>query len=79
MKEKIVKILNEIRPEFDFETSQNYFENGMLDSFDVITLVTTLDETFSISIEGVDILSDNFNDLNKIIDLLQKYGVNHES
>jgi acyl carrier protein len=79
MKEKIVKILNEIRPEFDFETSQNYFENGMLDSFDVITLVTTLDETFSISIEGVDILPDNFNDLNKIIDLLQKYGVNHES
>jgi acyl carrier protein len=79
MKEKIVKILNEIRPEFDFETIQNYFENGMLDSFDVITLVTTLDETFSISIEGVDILPDNFNDLNKIIDLLQKYGVNHES
>ena len=79
MKEKIVKILNEIRPEFDFETSQNYFENGMLDSFDVITLVTTLDETFSISIEGVDILPDNFNDLNKIMDLLQKYGVNHES
>ena len=40
MNEKILKILSEIRPEFDFKTSQDFFEDGMLDSFDLVTLVS---------------------------------------
>ena len=36
MKEKIIKILTELRPEFDFtDESFNFIEEGMLDSFDV--------------------------------------------
>lgn len=76
MKNKIIKILIEIRSEFDFEEDINFIENGMLDSFDVVTLVTTLDEEFNISIEGTDIVPDNFCSLNAIITLLSKYGVN---
>ena len=57
MKSKIVNILNEIRPEFDFsEAGINFVEAGMLDSFDIVTLVTSLDEEFGISIDGIDIL-----------------------
>ncbi len=50
--EKIICILNEIRPEFDFAGSNDFFEEGMLDSFDLVTLVATLDKTFNISIKG---------------------------
>ncbi|MCF6212562.1 MAG: acyl carrier protein [Flavobacteriaceae bacterium] len=74
LKIKIVKILNEIRPEFDFsEPIDNFIEVGMLDSFDVVTLVTSLDEEFKISIDGVDILPENFATLECIVDLLKKY------
>ena len=44
MKERVLKILNDLRPEFDFSQAVNFVEEGMLDSFDVINLVTTLDE-----------------------------------
>lgn len=75
MKEKIVAILNELRPEFDFaEEGVNFIEEGMLDSFDVVNLVTELDSTFGISIDGVDILPENFASIESIENLLKKNG-----
>jgi acyl carrier protein len=73
MKTKVEKILNEIRPEFDFSASTNFIENGMLDSFDVVSLVTMLDKEFNISIEGVEIIPMNFNSVESICILLSKY------
>ena len=73
MKEKIVKILTDIRPEFDFNQENiNFIEEGMLDSFDLVTLVSELDETFGVSINGVDIVPENFSSVDKIESLVKK-------
>ena len=42
MREKIISILSELRPEFDFSEPVNFIEEGMLDSFDIVTLVSSL-------------------------------------
>jgi acyl carrier protein len=73
--EKIAGILNDIRPEFDFADSDDFIGDGMLDSFDVVTLVADLDKAYGISIEGVAIVPENFQNLTAIEKLLQKYGV----
>lgn len=75
MKQQIINILQEIRPEFDFSQDINFIEEGMLDSFDVVSLVTTLDENYSISIDGMDILPENFATIESIKNLLIKNGV----
>ena len=76
MKEEIVKILTDIRPEFDFNQEDvNFIEEGMLDSFDLVTLVSELDETFGISINGVDIVPENFSSVDNIERLLQSKNV----
>lgn len=74
MKNKIIEILTELRPEFDFTENVNFIEEGMLDSFDVINLVTALDEQFGISIDGMDVLPENFSSIEKIEVLLKKNG-----
>ena len=75
MKEKIIKILTELRPEFDFtKEGVDFIEEGMLDSFDLVTLVSELDNAFEISIDGVDILPENFCSVEAISDLLIKNG-----
>ena len=75
MKEKIIKILTELRPEFDFtQEGVDFIEEGMLDSFDLVTLVSELDSTFGISIDGVDILPENFCTVEAIANLLVKNG-----
>ncbi len=75
MKEQIIKILSELRPEFDFtQEGVNFIEAGMLDSFDMVNLVNDLDSTFGISIDGVDILPENFGTVEAIEQLLKKNG-----
>lgn len=75
MKEQIIKILTELRPEFDFsQEGVNFIEEGMLDSFDMVNLVNDLDSTFGISIDGVDILPENFATVESIEQLLKKNG-----
>ena len=75
MKEQIVTILTELRPEFDFtQDGIDFIEEGMLDSFDLVTLVSELDNTFGISIDGVDILPENFGTVDAIAKLLIKNG-----
>ena len=71
----IAEILKEIRPEFDFTASQDFMADGMLDSFDMVTLVSTLDKTYGISIEGTQIVPENFQNLQTIEALVRKYGV----
>ena len=75
MKEQIIKILTELRPEFDFsQEGVNFIEEGMLDSFDIVSLVDALDTEFNVVIDGVDILPENFCSLESISSLLKKNG-----
>ena len=74
MKKQIIKILSELRPEFDFTQDVNFIEEGMLDSFDIVNLVNELDETYRISIDGIDILPENFSSVDAIVSLLIKNG-----
>ena len=69
------EILTEIRPEFDFSASSDFMADGMLDSFDMVTLVAALDKTYGISIQGTDIVPENFKNLNTIEALLRQCGV----
>jgi acyl carrier protein len=75
MKEQIIEILTNLRPEFDFNQDVDFIEEGMLDSFDMVTLVTTLDEKYGISIDGIDILPENFSSIEGIEKLLKKNGI----
>lgn len=74
MKEEILKQLSEVRPEFDFSKSSNFITEGLLDSFDIVQLVTALDEQYSISIDGTDILPENFSSVEGITETLIKNG-----
>ena len=71
----ILEILAEIRPESDFAGSEDFIEEGLLDSFDVVTLVSDIEKNYAISIEGVDILPEYFRNVAAIKALLQRYGV----
>ena len=73
MKGKIIDVLGLVRPEFDFTESDSFIDDGLLDSFDLISLVTYLDQEFGISIEGTDIVPENFMNLTTIETMLNKY------
>ena len=73
MKDRIIDVLGLVRPELEFTESDSFIEDGLLDSFDLISLVTYLDKEFGISIEGTDIVPENFRNLTTIEVMLDKY------
>lgn len=71
---KIIKeILHNIRPEVDFTESLDFIGDGLLDSLDIIRLVSEMDSQFSISIDGSDIIPENFRSLASLQELVKKY------
>ena len=74
MKETIKKILSDIRPEFNFDESEDFIEDGFLDSFDIVSLITMLEENFKITVDGIDIVPENFTNYEAITKLIEKSG-----
>lgn len=74
MEKEILDILSELRPEFDFSDSEDFIADGMLDSFDIISLTSILEEKYNIKIDGLDIVPESFSSIGSIIELIRKSG-----
>ena len=72
--DKIYEILTELRSEFDFHNSEDFIVDGVLDSFDIISLVTALEENYKIFIDALDIIPENFCSAEAIANLVRKNG-----
>lgn len=71
MKEKILAILSDIRPDIEFESEENLVSDGLLESFDLVQLVATLEEEFDVEIGGRNITKENFDSLDRIAKLME--------
>ena len=74
MNSDIMNMLEEIKPEFDFNDSEDFVMDGLLDSFDIITLISMLEEKYSVTIDGLDIVPENFSSVDSIVNLVIKSG-----
>ena len=74
MEERIFEILENLRPEFDFRNSENFVEDGYLDSFDIVTLVSDLESEFDVMIDGLEIVPENFETVGTICELIERSG-----
>ena len=70
----MLEILYEILPEVDFLNSSNFIENRLLDSLDIVVLVSDIEEAFAISIHVNDIVPENFYNLETIRKLIARRG-----
>lgn len=59
--EQLMHILTELRPDVDFTADQKLIDDGVLDSFDIVSLVSELSEAFDVEINVDDLLPENFN------------------
>lgn len=70
--EKVMEILKELRPDVDFENCTTLIDDGILDSFDIVSLIGELTDAFDVEISFDDIDPENFNSAEKIYALIQK-------
>ena len=70
MREKIEDILRGIRPDIEID-GMSYVEDGVLDSFDIVTLVSELIDAFGVELSVEDILPENFNSIDAMLALIE--------
>ena len=67
------RILRNLKEDADFEESTDFIEDGLLDSFEIVELVSALEDAFEIEISGRDIIPENFVSVEAIEELIEKY------
>lgn len=70
--EKLLKILEEIKPGVDFKKEKNLIEGGILTSFDIVRLVVEIGSEFDIEISPLHIVPENFKSAETIMALIEK-------
>ena len=73
--DKLMRILSELRSDIDFETEDALIDGGMLDSFDIVTLVAEIDDAFGIEIPAEALIPENFNSAKAIFALILQLQV----
>lgn len=70
--EKLLKILNDLHPEIDFENNDSLIDDGILDSLDIVSLVTEIYAEFDVTIPAEEIVPENFNSAQALMDLIKR-------
>ena len=69
--EELMEILQDLRPDVDFESEKSLVSGGVLDSFDIISLVSTLNDEFDITIRPANLAPENFDSAEAIMELIE--------
>ena len=72
--QKLMEILNNLNPRTDWANERGYIDDGLIDSFDIISLVGDLNEAFEVKIELEHLTPENFNSAERILALLSSLG-----
>jgi D-alanine--poly(phosphoribitol) ligase subunit 2 len=70
--EALLEILKGLHPEVDYETCDTLIDDKIIDSFDIVTLISDISDEFDISIPVEEIKPENFNSAKAIYAMIER-------
>ena len=70
--EKLLEILSSLHPDVDFENTEDLIDDGILDSLDIVTLVTEINDAFDVAIPAEEVIPENFNSAKALMELITR-------
>ncbi len=70
--EQLLEILEDIQPDADYETCETLIDDGILDSFAILSIVSELQDEFGITITPADIIPENFNSAKALYAMVER-------
>ena len=70
--EKLIAILSSLHPDVDFQSNDSLIDDGILDSLDIVTLVTEINATFDVIIPAEEVVPENFNSAEALMELITR-------
>ena len=72
MREEMLNILQDIRPDVDFVNETKLIDGKVLDSFDIISIVGEFNDAFDVDIDVEDLEPENFNTVDAMLELVRR-------
>lgn len=72
IRETVLNILTDIRPDVDFATETGLVTEGILESFDLLTLIASLEDEIGMEIGNRDVNAENFDSLDAMVRLVER-------
>ena len=69
---ELLNMLRDMHPDIDFETAEGLIDRKVLTSFDVVSIVAELSETWGVDIGAVNIVPENFNSARALYALIER-------
>ncbi len=70
--EEILEILSELHPDVDFENEEGLVDRRIIDSLDIVTLVSEIDDRLDVTIPAEEIIPENFNSAKALSELVRR-------
>lgn len=70
--EELLAILRDLHPEVDYEYCDTLIDDKILDSFDIVTIISEICDQFDVTISAEYIVPENFNSAQAIYELIEK-------
>ncbi len=70
--EKLIEMLTELHPDVDFATAEDLIDDGVLDSLDIVSLVSQIDSEYGVTIPAEEIIPENFNSAEALFALITR-------
>lgn len=70
--DELLEILQNMHPEVDFDASDRLVDDKVLDSFDIVTLISEIYESFGVAVPAEEIVPENFNSAQALYALIQR-------
>ena len=74
--EEFLKLLKKIKPNVDFTKEQALFDDGLLESLDIISIISEVAEVYGVLIPSDEIIPDNFNSAEAMYELIEDFKEN---
>ena len=68
--EALLEILNDLHSEVDFETCNTLVDDKIIDSFDIVTIISEVNEEYDVVIPAEEIIPENFNSAEALYELI---------
>ena len=70
--EELLELLKDVRDDVDFDSCTDLIDGKILTSFDIIQIISVIDEEYDVEIPAKEIIPENFNSAQAIYDMIQR-------
>lgn len=70
--ERLIELLLEIKEDIDYENETGLIDDELLDSFDILQIISAIDDEFEVSIPAAKVIPENFNSAEALWNMIQE-------